>query len=423
MILYIVPLLYVLLNIKRKSISFYLFTLYTITIFVGLLIGKTVVINDIKDLFNVIYLLLVFFIIYHSFSRFKNVKYIEDIPHNKQVDFFLKTILYIGMFCFVMNLYTGISAFSNVFSNDIQINDYKNGSDENGEYVNSLMNRSLLSIVRTLSPLSYLAMGLHFYYLNKGDIKKAILYFFPATNILLVSMWSLSRSSFVEFGFVYLFYLLLLSPSFSKELKRSMKKYIIVVGGGIFVLFVVMTTNRFGDMVFYDSESKIKDPIVYSLIIYASQSHWNSVKLLHSYNGFNGIELKPSLALYNNIVDRLTGSHQLLRALEEKDMKFGSLFASFTSGPSNLVYEFGYFGSFLFWILIFYIVRRLSPRDGKISFVSLLLYCPLIDLISTSYMGNRLYLPLFHIGCVYVIIFSLIISFTKNKSEKAQLLN
>lgn len=414
MFLYIMPLLYVLFNIKRRSISFYLFAVFGITIYLGILIGQVVEVNDTRDTLNVIYLTVVFFIIYHSFCNYRKVRYIEDIPNDKVIKKIINAVFFIGMLCFVINLYTSFKAFSNVFTNGILISDYKNGSDENGEFVNSLMNRSILSIIRILSPTSYLAMGIHFYYLHKHDIKRALLFFLPASNILLVSLWSLSRSSFVEFGFIYVFYLILLYPSFSDKVKKSIKKYLLIMGGVIVLLFGAMTTNRFAEMTVYDSNSKIDDPITYSLINYASQSHYFSVKLLHEYNDGRELQLKPSLALYHDMVDKLTGSHRHMQALDERDMKFGDFFACFTSGPSSMVYEFGYLGSFVFWLFIFYIVRMLSPHSGKISFVSLILYCPLIDLVSTCYMGNRLYLPMFHIGTLYVTLFVLFVTLKKS---------
>ena len=387
-----------------------MYLLYALTLFSGLLVDFDIKIEDENDVFNSIFCALSFFVIYHSFSNYNKVRAVQCAVFNKKDKMVIEIVKYIGIISFVINIYVAIRLFSVFFSGAILIDEFKNGDGgAEGDIVSSFINPGLLTLTRIFSPFAYICMGLHFYYLTQSDKKKTILFFLGALNILLVSLTSLSRSSFMIFAIMYLFSLIFIYPVFNERTKKKVKLSVFIFGGAIVSIFMSLTLNRFENYTTTDSKNIIKDPVANSIVVYASQAHEISLLVLEKYKDSEHISPPQSLALFNYVSERFLGNPRETKSTDDREKKFGIYAAAFTNSPCQLVFDWGYMGTIMILCLFYLFVIKKAPKKGIIIFHNFLWFCPLITFAAMSILTNMLAYTMFHLGVLYILVFNTIV--------------
>lgn len=254
--------------------------------------------------------------------------------------------------------------------------------------------------------LGYLAIPLLFYYVSQKNYKKSKMALIYASSSLVSGFAFYSRAQIFTFVVVLLayFYLVKITLPLKSQLKISSR---LKVGSLVIIsLFLVITFVRFTAMDYYGDripeKSIIKDPVLYSLADYAGQGYSNGIDKLEVYSEFlnlGGEQLFRDIYQILNYVGIMDWDVESSKEKISKSYNYdGGAFNGYTA---YLVYNIGYFLTFLISLTYFLIIKSKLYSRTTISLESLfvLVLLLIIPVVSIFYSGYALlYFPFLFIA-------------------------
>ena len=413
-LLYFILLLFIV--IKYKSIVTFFLAIQIVSILGAFFINLNYDIDSFSVFLNEIltlFLLSLIFLPWINYNKITTIVIVNELKL-KRITYFL---IIISVIPFVIFSLTSIFVFTLIED----INEFKYIEDVSTDfYYNLPLNIKAIIFSNYIHVLSIFLIPLHFYYLSIKRYKLAFVCFLFSLNIILFGLTYFSRSVFIHYVFIYISFLILMFGTLSHKTQGFIKKSLIVVLISIVIYFIDVSTKRFSAETnnYYTDKipvtSFIQDPNLYSNFDYLSQWYPNNMILLQNYKfeTFNGqTSLQPLLTLlseynltsykqqdYNNFRKKLWPEHYY---------KFNGLVA-------YSIYDYGYFFSFILFLLYYWVVIQIRPRLGRVNlynlfYIVLLIQIPVLAIfysaVGAIVMPALLFIPIY---------FYLKISFKKN---------
>lgn len=304
----------------------------------------------------------------------------------------LEAFLYPLLFCnWAISLFIGIVVY--IFVPEIK--DFKGGKQYIQLY-DTIPGFALLfragSIVWNFG---LIAIPLVFYYASKGLSRKALIAGVLSLSSLVYSFANYSRAGIVTFALSYLAYYLLVKSTLPEEFRLKFDKLLKKAGVILIVGFLTMTFIRFSSMGHYGdripTNSIVRDPVLYSIVDYISQSHENGLYCMELYkteNCLNGESFfyLPILILSSfNIIQGWDVDSFMVRA----ERAYSGNYIWFNGYVASGVCDFGYFFTFLFDLFVFLYLTVVLRRE-RVSLPSCLYLLLLLQLPLNSIYYNAL---------------------------------
>lgn len=257
-----------------------------------------------------------------------------------------------------------------------------------------------------LHSTAFLLIPLHFYHQKIGNIKTSALCLLLSTNIILHGAIIFSRSGFVNFIFVYAFYLSFFYAGLNKTQKKSIKITFVILFSASAIAFWEITSNRFTSVLLYtiysDQNRLTHYPLIYSMVDYGSQWYENGIAVLAMYN-FEPFWGGLSFPLIGLLLDKvgLDGAHPrfVSGVLSEA---WGGYYYKFNGITSNLLHDFGYIGTIVFLILYIILILRIGkPYKRTYSFDRILVMGAPFLLVCTGIFNYEMKSIHFNLYVIY----------------------
>lgn len=275
----------------------------------------------------------------------------------------------------------------------------------------------LFRFISVVQALGYLSLPFVFLHLQNHENKKALKSLILSASSLVAGLAMYSRASILNYTLIMFCSLYYLKGMIDSNLFLKFEKYIKY---GICILGCVLifgTISRFSSskMDYYGDRipqnSYIKDPILFSLVDYASQGYINGINQLERYN--SEYNLKGEQALYN-LYQLLSFFHIMnwdSDTYEDKAYKAYNLSgigdyngkAAFHGYTCRMVNNFGYLLTLLVDLIFFIYVKRKTYNKSNISFATLSIFIFLM-MQSISSIFYMLYNIIFFPIILYYII-------------------
>lgn len=273
-----------------------------------------------------------------------------------------------------------------------------------------------ISISNLLSPLGYFFLTIHFYYLIKNRVKKTALYFLLSLLIALSGLLALSRSAMTQYILVYLTMFIFVSPLINRKIKKKITlmvcAFMLVIG----MIFFTISESRFSESFIKKSlNESILDPydqpLLFSTLDYFSQWQENGPIIMDMHKPeycFWGLYNSSGLAVH--IQKMMYGGN---RVNNERNSTFyrilGYQSSSFHGNIARLIYDFGFIGSIFFILLYAYIIKKLRPKNGILSFRCLLFLPVILPFCIVFFAGNAFSSLSLNLAIIYAFLIDLFI--------------
>lgn len=373
---------------------------------------------DIESVLLVIYTTVVLWIIFFSYFNYSKIRItnFRDI-NNQKLLLFEKYITIAGLVAVLLEIYIMYRVMGLMLIGMTTVDEFKNGdgSDQTAIY-NSVIPHAYLTLCHFVSPIGYIFLSLHFYYLINENKKKAIKYILLSLVLVFHGLIGLSRSITVVFLLTYTCMFFFVMPMLKKEVRRRFLKVFVIVTVIATSLLMVISNARFSE--YYTKNSKNdalidekEHPVLFSLIDYFVM--WNET-------GLDYMKLRPDglvfYGWYNSsglpimIENKVFGNDKIYEQREKGvedviEKHTGSLWWLFQGCVARLTYEWGYFGTVLFAFLFLLIIKKMSPQKGVLRFRDLLCLPVLLPMGLTFWQGIGLGGLDVQLGMVYCFIF------------------
>lgn len=395
---------------KAQSVSRFFVLVLTITALGSYLVGQMPEFEELSDLMNLFYTCLIIFLLCDGFIGYSNITQI--IGDNRNFQLFSKIVL---VFCLFSILVHGLLLMY-VLPMISDFGDWKGDFDAQESFFYNLpIPHSIMSLASIMAAFSLFALPIHFYYLQKRNMKLALWFGVASLSSIVRGLVIFSRSSFVLFGFLYILFLLLFYKSFDYKIKRGLKKMLLIPIIGTFVIFFSISSNRFDDtgVLKIEEKSLIKDDFLYSFFDYGCQWFGDNFVLARGYKNdpLGGVF---SNALINDFFLHIDVKEIRTRLWGNRDTAFVGLFCIW-------LFDFGYIGAILLSFLFRTIAHKYRPRKGIITMNGLFTFCVLAVLPAMSFTGNMLAVTWYHYSIIILILY-LILS-PKTSRKKRSVLN
>ncbi len=394
---------------RNKRISRLFFFLLLISSIAAYLVGRQPQF-DFSTQFWTLYSGVLLAILFQSFKGYQAGEgpHWQDI-NQASVDTYSKWILVLGGIALVINVFLLTKVFSSLIAGAIAVQSFKN-EGEAADFYASLFPHRVMIMSYLLSPLAYIALPLHFYYLSKRQLKKSLLSLLVSLLIVLSGLVSLSRSATIQYVLVYVLFFAFMAPMFSKKMKQRMSVIAAVFLVAIFAGLSIVSGSRFSE--FYSKKSKNpaildeqRSPLLFSTIDYFSAWEENGPAIMekhdisHTYCG-----------LYNSCgIAAHMFSQQYSKVLSEVEQKLGDIHNGFHGLIARLLYDYGKIGTIFFIILLSSIIRNLGPKNGIVRFKTLLGLSSILPVCALFFAGNQFASLYLDMGIVYCIAFYLFV--------------
>jgi hypothetical protein len=201
-------------------------------------------------------------------------------------------------------------------------------------------------------------------------------------------------------------------PFFYRRIDPGPRRVLKLVGLGALAMFgtvfYVITNNRFTDYLLWGdavySTSMVKNPIVYSILDYASQWYPNGSAVLSQYNfhTLNGELSFPLASTIGNKIGVINHPPELIPIrLQEL---WGDRYDKFVGLVPNLVFDFGYAGTVIFGAVYAALLFKVRPVRGAISVGAFLALGPLFLLPALGVQNSLMKIDSFNLLILYSIV-------------------
>lgn len=379
-LLYFILMFIVLLMLKNKSIALVLIGVQIISLTGTFFLGRDYPFDTFFKFFNLIITLLILSLIIIPWTKVQHIRYIH-CPNDLKLRSF--TYFLIGLSIIPFITFLAVSTFVILYVEDI--NTFKYAEGVSTDFYYSLpVNTKIIIFSNYLYNFSYFLIPLHFYYLSRKDYWLSFFCFLFSLNIVLYGLTYFSRSVYVQYSSIYGAFLFMIFSTLDYKIKRYIKIFSVVFGVASLSYFIYISNQRFTTDKSYNeiipTEAIVQDPVNYSYLDYSSQWYFNNMAVLEKYNfnGFNGqISLQSLLSLLGQygLINYDAANYTKLRIQLWPDHYW-----TFNGFVAYSVYDYGYFLSFIFCIIYYYLVRINCPKNDRISIFNLFILVLLIQI-------------------------------------------
>lgn len=354
--------------LSKKSVSFYLAVLFGSSFVFAFISPLSQGVENLGDFLNLSLIVSLLLILVYSFQPYYAVglKKYGDEP-----DFFWPSVYFLAVclsLAFVLNSIIVSKSLSFILTEQIPIKVYKNQGLAH-EGIRTWFNPMLVTFVNLLSPLGYVALGLHFYFLLKSKTTLALIFFMLSLNLPLNSLHGLSRSGLIHYLFVYFFMYVYIRPAISERIRNAIRPWgqLFVFALLAFLLFI--TIQRFGAGNYtarYNDLSSFwgDNAVLISMLDYGSQWISNALVVLRSYS-LDNIWIGKSFRIFEIIANLLGFDYQNYRDIRK--VTLGEYGNNFIGLFPVLIFDFGYILTVLLTLVFCFITRVSTQKNGYIS--------------------------------------------------------
>lgn len=272
----------------------------------------------------------------------------------------IKFIIALSMIGVLSNVYISIGLINDFIFGGFTVEVFKNAGVGLSYYQQiNIVPRTASAI---FSPLSYLCLPLHFFFLVHKQSRLSNLSFFASLNIILEQLAFLGRGGMVVFIMIYLLMLVFVYPKLTSEMRKGVVRTALAVLLLISCAFIYIAVDRFSEYDAFEYDALITNPVVVSLLSYYSQ--W----LINGYNIYsdfeeNGMIIFGSFMYIPNRILEIFGAAPY-DIIGEREAIFGSQATYFNGLPALLLYDLHYIGAY-FFATLYYLCNKLFIASGK----------------------------------------------------------
>lgn len=405
------------LSRKNSTPSLLLISIYLFSLSCGLIMGFNYEIDSLIKLFNLFFLIVILSLFILPWHK---IYFSSSISVFKEKRFHTLTI-----YLFVINgiaFFVLLIACYYAFTTITDYSSFKNSSDNTGFYREIPLNHTLHLLAIYLNPTSYFLIPIHFYYLVKKKYLFAFISLILSFNSILDGIAVFSRSSFVLYFFIYFFNLSFFLRKMDIRIQKIVKLSTFAVLGIAISFFLIISNNRFAGYLTYGnaqySDSKIQNPVVYSLLDYLSQWYKNSNEVMSRYKfeTLNGeLTLQPVIQMANTIGIISYSSGAIDKYIKSN---WGETWDRFVGLTAYLLIDFGYLGTFLFALLYSCLLKKLTPKNGKILMHKYLMLGTIFILPAMGIFSSMFNSISYHLLILYSIFVYLFLTIKEIKIHK-----
>ena len=393
----IMLMMYVRFN-KAKSVSVIIVLLLTFTALGSSLVGQMPDFEAMEDILVLLYTCLMIFLFCDGYKGYTKVYAITGTENNLFV-LFSKLVLVCSLFSVIVNG----ALLTVVFPMMSNMGEWKGDFDAQADFFYRLpIPHWILTLSSMFSSFAIFALPIHFHYLVARNLKMAIWYGLCSLALIVNGLLIFSRSSFVIFALLYLFYLFIFYDAFSIRTKKFIKKLIIVAVSGASIVFMAISINRFDDTgaLKIQEGSIIQNELLYSFFDYACQWFSDNFVLGRQYNN------DPLGGTLSNAFINDWFLHPDVK--EIRLQLWGSRATAFIGLFCIWLYDFGYIVSIMIAFLFRLVVRKLRPKRGVMSSTSIFAFSVLSVLPLMSFTGNMLEVTWYHYSLIILALYALL---------------
>lgn len=391
---------------NKKSISRLLYLFFLLLSLLSFFHKDIDIEITLRNVLNSIFILSCLIIIIDSFNNHIKVKNIDSVEFTLFQKRIILLLTIVGFLALVFNIYLDYSIYNYYSISDITIQTLKNESGAD-QYFKINFPRSIRTFTHLFSPLGYLFLVLHFFFLSKQKFKLSLIYLALSLTIPLHGMQGLSRAAPSQYILLYSFMYYYVNESFADKIRTLYRKVLIILFVVILIYLIITSYSRFSNAFYYTNilggETNPYYLILYSFIDYLSQWIPYGIDSLNFYNLDINFNYSNFRLLYDYIISMF--GFDLKLNIDHFQQIYGDYYASrFIGLVPTLIYDGGYIFTLLFVILF----RILIYKKNKTDYIHLsqMLKLPLfLSLILMAFANAWLAYLLFHIAIVYTIIF------------------
>jgi len=401
---YILLLLFFLAYAKKSNkLYYFLIALYSISFFLQFLVGRSCPYDTTKTFLNLLFIYCNMALVIIPWSNIKMKDVTINLSFVNNYKRWLYPILYVN---YIVSIFVGVVVF--LFMPDIS--NFKANDGYLELYETIPLFSIFFRIAFVIQIFGFLAIPLYFYYISLGDKKKARKALFLSLSTLVSAFAFYSRSLIFSFSISFLAYYFLikgtLPVSFNARFNKILKKVAVV----LIPLFLILTFVRFSAMDYYGdripANSYIKDPVLYSIVDYASMSHECGVYCLENYEPEKCLNGAYMFMNVNMILNFFGITHWEADTFKEKaDLAFSGNYGLFNGYVASSVCDIGYcwtlIVSLLFSIISISILKRKRISLKSAACLLLLLQLPL-NAIFYDYLNAMMFPFLFILGITLI---------------------
>lgn len=408
--------LYALLLYRKKGVSFYLSIFIGLSFVLAFISPLSQPVETLKDFFNLIFIVSTMLLVVYAFKPY----YVYSLKESyHESGFFWPTVYVLIFFLFLalfLNGFIVYKSFSFIVIESANITEFKNDGLAN-ELIRQWVDPKLVTVANLFSPMGYLALGLHFYFLLKRNVLLALIFFVLALNLPLNSLHGLSRAGMVHFLLVYAFMYLYIRPLLPASHRKFFRNL-----GGIFVfiflsVFLFITNARFGEGNYYSRYSELSPfwhdkTVLISILDYASQWLSNALIVLSGYS-LDSIWFGKSFKIFE--IGAVFFGFEYQSYADVRQATLGEHASKFLGLVTVLIFDFGYIVTVFVLLVFFVIVRCLAPRKRVLSKNNILFFPVLIAAPIMFFTNNYFSNTALSVGVVLLIltVFILNLSFRR----------
>lgn len=394
--------LYIALLKKKTSVASLLAAMAIMSAVFSYFVDRTPEIVDIVDLFNMLFTIIILFIFFHAFRDYK-IKNIREISNVHVLNYYLFFLAFFSAVAIIINIYIVNASFTYIFGQNVDITSYKN-QGEAAHLIRIWVNPWLVSYANIFSPLGYLALSFHFYFLSKSKFLMSCVFLVLSLNIPLNGLHGLSRAASAQYILLYIFFYIYTYQAIDKKIRTKINVVVFIIMTSIIIGFIAITQSRFSESNYYyvESDGFIQNKSLYSIFDYFSQWNENGIVTMREFSADKIRFAKSSIPM----LDRIMGNIGL-DVVSYKDVRantLGSYASKFNGLVSTLLYDFGYVLTFVASCIYALFVRLLGPRRGEIQLNNFVLFSVFITVPLMFFTNNFMTYLLLNVAVVYSML-------------------
>lgn len=400
-----------LLLATRAPLFRFLSLLFSGSIIAGILIGQSLDIFDAETNINSFFSVFIIFMCFWGFNvkpALITMKFSISEGNYKLI----KAVIFLSCIALAVNIYVVLNSIINILANGLLVSEFKN-SGHGKEFVANNFQSLVASFSFIISPLSYLCLASHFYFLIIANRKMAFWGFIGSLNIAMLPLIYFARGGIVIFVLLYFSMLCFVYDYLSVAGKKKVKFKVLLAMAPLIFVFLLISMNRFENYSYLNDVSIISNPVLYSIFDYLSQWLVNGNYLLSNFDTSKIMYASNFTYIPGKLLSPFGVSFAEIQSLRE--LYFGSRANNFNGLPALMVYDLGYSIS-IFIVFLFMLFVRFSLKKKECILVKLFWLSVMLPIPLFFFQGLFTIFGFYNLAVLYVAFFSILLKLRWYKS-------
>lgn len=317
-----------------------------------------VLLGDFMDFYSIDVVIYVLFVCFTLYPLFVSFNYMDErrvmrvVLSSKNL-LIIKIAMFFSLLGVLINSYILLMMVGFYLSSGVEMETFKNGG-VGLQYFESI-NGVLRAGAALLTPLSYIFLPLHFYFLVNKQYRLSAISFISSLSIIFEQLIMFGRGGMVAFFFLYVFFISMVAGKIDRRFKRSYKVFLFAALGLFAGLFLYIAFDRFDNDKHFVATGVVTNPVVISFLSYYSQWLKNGYELFSLFSSEKIIFMSNFLYLPARVMEVFGGEKYDLGQLRMDVMGFESTY--FNGLPALLLYDLHYLGTLAFSCFYFFSLR------------------------------------------------------------------